>query len=379
MGLKINTLTGSISKDAFGYDIAVGDINGDSKNEIIISSTGIKGGMITVYSDTFKLIKKMQIGNKKVNTIRLLTVDINKDNVDELVIAVTYQDLSGEVRVLSLNNKKVLYRWKSIKDYDAFGFAIASGDVDGDGIPDIIVSAPQPIKNGKGTVYLFSGKDGSLIREFTSRIPREHNNFGTSVTSGDINNDGIDEVIIGAPGTPKGQVLIYSAKHGWLVQNITGKNPGFGINVHIDDLFGDNNKELIITTKHLKGNKVSVFKKKNRFRTLSHLYDIENDEVDIGFGETITTGDINGDGKKELIIGAFDAHRRRNKYTGQVNVYNSEDGKLIHKWFGKTEKDQFGFSLATGKFNNSEKDSILIGTPREILGKKGLVYVTAVN
>lgn len=370
MSLQINTLAGEIKKDAFGYSVALGDVNGDGKNEIIVASTnGRRGGTVSIFSSkSYKLLKRFSIGKKKINTIRLLTKDINNDNVNEIIIAVTYQDLSGEVKVYSLTQNKILYHWKHVEKYDTFGFSVATGDIDGDGIQDIIVGAPQPVKDGKGKVYVYSGKDGSLIKEFSSRIPREHSDFGTSVAAGDVDNDGIDEVIIGAPGLPYGEVFIYSGIHGWLIYKLQG-DPGFGIMVHTDDIDGDGQNEIIVTTKKFEGNKVSVYG-----THFMHLYDIENDEVDIGFGETITTGDFNGDGVKELILGAFDSDHNSKKYAGQINIYNGENGELIHRWYGSRENDQFGFSVAAGKLN-TPKDAILIGAPREILQRKGMVYI----
>lgn len=375
MSLKIHSLTGYKKKDGFGYAVAIGDINGDNISEVIVASTNsIKGGTVIIYSSiTLKRLKTIYIGKKKVSTIRLLVKDINNDGINELIIGVTYQDLSGEVKVFSLKTNKVLYNWKSLREFDAFGFSIASGDVDGDGYQELIIGAPQPVENGRGKVHVFKGKDGTLLREFTSMIPREHSDYGVSVAAGDVNGDGIDEVIIGAPGVPRGEVLVYSGLYGWLVHKFNSEEPGFGIQVNSDDINGDNQAELLVTTKNLAGNKVSVFKKAEL------LYEIENDEVDIGFGETLTTGDVDGDGIKEIIVGAFDSHHKLKKYTGQVNVYKGTNGELLHRWYGKGENDQFGFSLTTGKIANKKKESILIGTPREILGKQGMVYIANIN
>ncbi|MFV9511259.1 FG-GAP-like repeat-containing protein [Tepidibacillus sp. LV47] len=373
--LKIRKIQGEMNDDAFGFSTAIGDINGDGHNEIIVVTTNQPvGGSLKIYNHQRKHLKSFPLSKKKVSTIRILTKDINQDQVDEIIVGITYQDLSGEVKVYSYKMNKILLHLKSVEQYDAFGFAIASGDVDGDGVPDIIIAAPQPTQDGRGKVYAYSGKDGSLIRKFSSRVPRGNSDFGTSVAAFDLNDDGMEEIIIGSPGNPEGEVYIYSGNHGWLMYKLTG-DPGFGIHVHVDRLEENGPPVLFVTTKDLEGNRISAYQAPYFYP----LFEIDNDEVDIGFGETMATGDLDGDGKKEIIVGAFDSPHKRKKYAGQVDIYSSIDGSLLHRWYGIEEKDQFGFSLAAGKISSNQKDDLLIGAPREILKKKGNVYIVSLD
>ncbi|WP_339060363.1 hypothetical protein [Tepidibacillus marianensis] len=62
-----------------------------------------------------------------------------------------------------------------------------------------------------------------------------------------------------------------------------------------------------------------------------------------------------------------------------MTIYSSEDGSLLHRWHGQEEKDQFGFSLASGKLGDQERDQLLIGAPKEMLKKKGSVYIVSLE
>ena len=92
------------------------------------------------------------------------------------------------------------------------GFARAvdgAGDINGDGYDDLIVGAPRYDAGAtdEGAVFLFLGGPGGIATQGVEAADTqleghiEHTNFGTSVAgAGDVNGDGYDDVIVGAPG-----------------------------------------------------------------------------------------------------------------------------------------------------------------------------------
>ena len=109
-------------------------------------------------------------------------------------------------------------------DYDNFGLNMAGvGDVNGDGYDDILISSPWN-DNAKGKIYLFLGHEdfsGELLSDSADVIFTGENDgdlAGLSVAAaGDVNNDGYDDILIGAPFNDEGgsgagkAYLIYGA------------------------------------------------------------------------------------------------------------------------------------------------------------------------
>jgi hypothetical protein len=82
-----------------------------------------------------------------------------------------------------------------------FGRSVSGvGDVNNDGFDDLIVGAPRDIGNGaiSGSARVFSGANGSILYTFIGDSADD--DFGRSVSgAGDVNNDGVSDFIVGAP------------------------------------------------------------------------------------------------------------------------------------------------------------------------------------
>lgn len=84
---------------------------------------------------------------------------------------------------------------------DDFGRAMAAiGDVDGDGWTDYAIGAPGDAEGGEraGAVYVFSGRDGALLRKIVG--PARSATGWSLAAAGDVDGDGVGDVLVGAPG-----------------------------------------------------------------------------------------------------------------------------------------------------------------------------------
>lgn len=264
---------GEREHDRFGSRILAGDINGDGQEEWIIAAStatyveddnGVNpipypfSGRVYVYTRDMELLYTVE-GNNNGDCFGadLALGDLNGDGVPEIVVASPRASSlncveCGEIRVFSGVSGELLYRWQGMEDYARLGSQLAILDWDGDGIPEIAVSSHQTDmygteQDGMVTVYKHDGKQ--ILARFTGNA-RE--GLGLSLAAGDVNGDGRDELIIGAPhyhadGMIRcGRVMIY-APNGMLGEwRGSRAYDEGGSRVAVQDVDGDGISDILI-------------------------------------------------------------------------------------------------------------------------------------
>jgi hypothetical protein len=211
---------------------------------------------------------------------------------------------------------------------DNLGWSVASaGDVNGDGWDEILIGVPGYDSGGysnNGAALMFSAASGGLGSSYSWMATGQGSNraFGTSLTSGDVNGDGYDDVIVSAPGpywSVAGSVYVY---HGG-----TGGLPS------------------------------------------SANYGLSRGSVGDQFGNSLASGaDQDGDGYEDLLVGATHATYNSMSQAGKVYLFRGSSSGLgsTEVWTdgGTQQYEYFGTSVALGRIDSLDSlADVAIGAP----------------
>ncbi len=196
-----------------------------------------------------------QLGKGRLNIDRAVNYAKNKlvGKTANLLVA----PYSNYVSLTKITDKdgSVEQEFFAYADNFSGGATVASGDVDGDGIEEIITGAGF---GGGPHVRIFNIK-GELKGQFFAYNP----NFrgGVTVAAGDIDGDGIDEIITGAGFGGGPHVRIFDM-YGDVKAQFFAYHPGFrgGVNVAAGDVNGDGKVEIVTGAGNTGGPQVRIFK-----------------------------------------------------------------------------------------------------------------------
>jgi hypothetical protein len=284
--------------------------------------------------------------------------DVNGDGYSDIISGAPYagpngNSYAGEAIVFSGVDGSVLYRKYGNSASDEFGHSVCFvGDVNLDGFDDFAVGARYADVNGSnsGSVYLYSGIDGTLIVQKNGDSSNHH--FGTSIAGGqDINNDGYPDWLVGAPEDSYGSVRAFSGKTNASLYKHSATSTGddFGRYVAmVGDTNGDGYMDFAVA------DPFADYNSTNSGRVSVHdgnggsiLFNVDGTHDDqLGREHGVDgLGDVNGDGLADIVIGnVYDDDGGSNH--GKVMVVSGLDGSIIYEVVGDYG-NYLGFSVSS--------------------------------
>jgi hypothetical protein len=194
----------------------------------------------------------------------------------------------------------------------SLGAGVASaGDLNHDGVVDIIVGAPVALSAPRGRAYVYSGADGSLLLPALQPDQFGISTFGQFFVAdaGDVNADGTEDLYVGAYDATSGagRAFVYSGANGALLRVFGGApSAGMGPGRGAGDVNRDGHADLVVGSYTSNegasgGGKIEVFSglDGSRLRSITSTTAGEN----LGF-DAVGLGDVNGDCALDLLCSA---------------------------------------------------------------------------
>jgi Zn-dependent metalloprotease len=361
---------------------------------------------------------------------RPLTNDINGDGYGDVVIGepgrkISNQAGGGDIRVVWGNTTGLDITGNEIFSQDNayvagaantngnFGAAVATADYHGDGFADIAVGSPNSPAN-EGSVTLLRGYAWGVTTQnsffaapasTTVPAPFAGSRLGASLAPGDFNNDGFADLAIGAPGhngNQGGVKVLYGSANGlvrtagatnWFVQG-AGNVPdtaeaddNFGAALAAGDFNGDGRTDLAVGAPGENGaaGAVTILLGSATGITGAGSVQLDQESADVPetgeagdqFGFALGAGDVTGDGKADLAVGAPGEDVGALADAGAVFLLLGASSGVVAAGSQVFDQDsptvpdtaeagdRFGTTVAVGDLNADGMADVAVGAPDE--------------
>ncbi len=342
-------ITSTEASALLGWSVAsAGDVNLDGFEDVIVGATGcshpeVDEGCAYVYLGSSAGLSTTPAWSAESNQKYAgfgYTVgsagDVNNDGVSDVFVSAPNftngHSSEGKISVYygsQTNGLSTTPNWEKEGDQSNayFGFsANAAGDMNGDGMDDLLIGAPNARQNlpGEGKAFIFYGSSNGLanIAGWSVLGGQANAHLGEAVAAGDFTGDGRNDLVIGAPGYDHGEIdegvaFVYlnsldglRTVAGWAGEgNQSGANYGIAL-AHAGDVNQDGYDDFLVGASRFPVSSVSNGKVFLHFGTGNgintiHTWNMEGNQAYSNYGYSVgSAGDVNGDGFDDILVAA---------------------------------------------------------------------------
>ncbi len=388
-----------------------GDVNGDGYGDIVVgvrqyTNGETNEGRLYVYlgsatgpSTTPYWMAESDQAGARYGAAAITAGDVNGDGFGDLVVGADLYDTTQ-----TDGGRVYLYLGAADQPAGTAGWTAAGGqpgaelgvsvgtalDVNGDGYSDLLVGADRydngEVDEGRAFLYLGSATGPAITPDWTAEIDQAGARFGASVAgAGDVDGDGYDDIIIGAPDLGNGEAgegaaFVYlgspagpSSTPVWMAEgNQAGAH--FGASVSgAGDVDGDGRAEIVVgapgyTDGETGEGAAILYRGSASGPGVAPAWIAEGNQAQAGFGSSVATaGDVNRDGFSDVIVGA-PKESDGTADEGAAHVYLGSPAGLATSpvWTATSghEGSRFGSAVAgAGDVDGDGYSDVVVGAP----------------
>ncbi len=317
--------------------------------------------------------------NSEFGWVARVIGDIDSDGVlDFVATAPSFDGGKGKIYVYSGKTAQLAFAVTGLRGERLGNGAAGAGDVDNDGLPDVIAGAPSGSR-----AYVYSGRDGQPLLELSGSGPRDQ--FGYKVAgAGDVDGDGHADVAVTAlagKGRQRGSgnCTVWSGQTGKRLFQIDGEKKGDKFGSAVCAITCDDQILLAIGAQDAgrgKGGKVYVYRIQNARPELA--FEITGGQNSVNLGQMFLSfpGDTDRDGVPDVYVSDF-SDTTGGRGAGRIAVHSGADGKELFSVAGKQLGEGFGTSPSeAGDVNGDGVGDLVVGAWQNRAGARSGGRVT---